>query len=749
MRYRPFFSIIILANLFLGISPLVFADPLSGNTSTSTATPGIPAGSNLHVTQIGRVSISNLHSLPLTASKGLFVVPFHPRDPVSYATDKNRTTIAQSTTSFAKIMTVPSTLTRTSSSTTTSMKIYQEFNGIDSTGSSCACAPPDVELATGPNHVVENVNTEEEIWAKNGTVINSFSLSSFYSTSDTISDPRILFDAISGRWFSSILDITANSVWLAVSATSDPTSLWTIYDVSFGGDCPDQPYIGVSNDKLVISGNDFGPQCGGSFLGAQYAILDKNALLTGSPSPASQFFGPNLSEFAVRPVQNLGSNSTLFMVSDDGTTSANLYLYKVDGTVPAATIQKTTLLVNTINTPLSATQLGTTILLDTGDSRIEDAVWNNQKIWLALNDGCTPSGDATTRSCVRLIELNATKNTILQDFDIAKSGYYLFYPSIKIDSNATLNVVYGNSSSNNYPNIMFAVQKSTDPVDTVETPQLLTLGNSPVTVAVTNNAARYGDYFGSGLDPSNPLHVWMAGEYVPSSAVYWGTFIGSTNAVPVANAGSSQTVTSGSTVTLSGIASSDPDGDSLSYSWTQTVGPVVTLSNTTSPTPSFVAPTVTSNTLLTFKLVVNDGIVSSNPSTVSITVTPSTCGVSLSQTTITYGTVNPGATPVNATNNPTGLSNTGSTTATLTVSGGNWTSGGSTVFILANKTAFATSPITSSVTPTHLNLNGNVVTISSNFAGMSTIQTYWQLIPKLFQATAGALTQSLTFATSC
>lgn len=93
------------------------------------------------------------------------------------------------------------------------------------------------------------------------------------------------------------------------------------------------------------------------------------------------------------------------------------------------------------------------------------------------------------------------------------------------------------------------------------------------------------------------------------------------NQAPTANAGSDQNVDELTTVQLDGSASSDVDGDALSYSWAQLSGLSVTLSNSDTATPNFTAPDVTAAQTLVFELTVNDGELSGTDQ-ISVTVNP-------------------------------------------------------------------------------------------------------------------------------
>ncbi len=152
--------------------------------------------------------------------------------------------------------------------------------------------------------------------------------------------------------------------------------------------------------------------------------------------------------------------------------------------------------------------------------------------------------------------------------------------------------------------------------DTQYMPQNVSGADLTAKVNAFNAYSQYTD----ACNPScagTQYDAWLRRQYVAASET-GGSGGGTTNQAPTANAGPDQTVSTGASVQLDGSGSSDPNGDSLTYRWSQTAGPSVTLSSATVARPTFTAPS--SATSLSFRLVVNDGTVDSAPDTVAITV---------------------------------------------------------------------------------------------------------------------------------
>ncbi len=93
------------------------------------------------------------------------------------------------------------------------------------------------------------------------------------------------------------------------------------------------------------------------------------------------------------------------------------------------------------------------------------------------------------------------------------------------------------------------------------------------------------------------------------------------NVAPVANAGVNREVATGSRVSLDGSASSDSNGDLLTYRWTLTsvpAGSAAVLQGAETAQPSFVPER---DGQYVASLIVNDGLVDSDPVTVTVTAT--------------------------------------------------------------------------------------------------------------------------------
>ena len=137
----------------------------------------------------------------------------------------------------------------------------------------------------------------------------------------------------------------------------------------------------------------------------------------------------------------------------------------------------------------------------------------------------------------------------------------------------------------------------------------LAITPSARTFTITLNANSVTDLNGNDGPAENPL----AARRVTGTAA---------NQAPVAEAGDAQSVIADAVVTLDGSAT-DPDGDALTYSWTQTSGTNVTLNDAAIAGPTFTAPATAA--VLVFELTVTDdsgdSATNTDSDTVTITVT--------------------------------------------------------------------------------------------------------------------------------
>jgi hypothetical protein len=125
----------------------------------------------------------------------------------------------------------------------------------------------------------------------------------------------------------------------------------------------------------------------------------------------------------------------------------------------------------------------------------------------------------------------------------------------------------------------------------------------------------------TGLAPVVLTFKLTASNNLPLSATATVAVTVKPASAPQANAGPDQGVKLPAVVHLDGSLSSDPSGLPLTYAWTQVSGPAVALAASTTVSPSFITPAKPG--VLGFTLTVSNGLLTSTPALVTVTVNAS------------------------------------------------------------------------------------------------------------------------------
>ena len=453
--------------------------------------------------------------------------------------------------------------------------------------------PPDTQIAVGPDKVIEMVNNTVTTWSKAGAQLSLTNLFTFFPVPAgfSVTDPRVLYDAASGRFIATAFAIDPASdsqVYLAVSQTSDPGGAWSEWVVkSTSHIITDQPKVGVSDDKVTISwAEGVPPPCQAQttlicFTGEVTVVLQKSDLLGGpTGAPHSFVWGPDLTRFGILPVHSLSPTTTQYLVYNDADpywavenqcaqtqgalygTCPTLGIVAITGTPAAGNIAlaEANPAINSTVAPPDAQQLGgttTTMLLSTGDDRLVSAVYQRNRITTSATDGndCSLANPVSTPQGSCLLVLQAATDQagfpIVESRLMGGAGDYAFYPAIGLDG-AALVVAFSRSNLGMSPGAwVTGIQSFGDPPAPWTS---IAAGAGKYDTTGCGGHNRWGDYSAAATDPTDPTDVWVAAEYAPSAtnSCLWATSIARltysaptvTSVTPqIGNAGTSTVIT--------------------------------------------------------------------------------------------------------------------------------------------------------------------------------------------------------------
>jgi hypothetical protein len=419
-----------------------------------------------------------------------------------------------------------------------------------------AVEPPDTQLAAGPYNLLEMVNSSGSIWSK--STYNGFppeaevDLNAFYGVDGTpygIGDARVQYDFGTGRWFASALAFATSTfssrVLLAVSDSFEPDGSWTVYQVgpTTSGIAEDQPSLGVSTDKVVLSWNDFNTSSTNPFVGAETWVIQKSAVLAGQV-PSEVAYGPDLSRASLIGAQQETRTATAFLAYNGNQVNPPTVASFIGIVALTGTPAQRNVAWNERHLPMAATSVPpaaeqppppapatSSDRIATNDDRFTSVVWSNDVLWAAGNDRCTPPGDVSARSCAKLVKVSTAGAMGVQtDADLAMSGGYVYFPAVAMDPAGNMIVVFSQSSTSQYVSLEATGDLAGDalnpPALLAETQVVAGQGVYACTGCQSGFPGdRWGDYSAAALEPCGSSAVWVAGEYMgdPSDATDWGT----------------------------------------------------------------------------------------------------------------------------------------------------------------------------------------------------------------------------------
>lgn len=453
--------------------------------------------------------------------------------------------------------------------------IIQNFSGLNSSDVAAlgtGGTPPDTMGAAGTNQFVVFINGGFAIYSKAGVRQSLVSDIAFWTNagisgatlSAGLTDPRIIYDVASGRWFATELTMnnTQNKVLVARSNSSDPAGGWKALSFIGNSGGADFDTLGVDSTGVYVGVNDFTSLgINGSFTGVSLFSIPKADLLASTPTLANMTKFENLSEttygFTLQGVCNpdAGPGHGVFIAVDDALKFIDRTTINGSGAA-GATLSPRVRIATTYDALPNPAQQPSSQTVDAGDDRISAAIRQVGGYIFMANNILQGSKDA-----VHWLVLNETNNAVVGEGLISNASFDYFQPSITASHNGKILLAFnrcGTVAPAGDISIYAAVGTITNGTVSMGSPFLLkqgTVNNFSEGDPIPNGSHRWGDYCATMVDPTDEDLFWTIQE-IPAGSTSWGTQITLISMVtnpPVLNL-----ARTGSTVELNWPLSTDP-----------------------------------------------------------------------------------------------------------------------------------------------------------------------------------------------
>ncbi len=454
--------------------------------------------------------------------------------------------------------------------------------------------PPDTHGSVNETYAVTAINTSVTIELRSThAVVSTVSLDGFWTSIESFGggayDPRVHYDPHYKRWImmaDAYGETNHSQIFIAVSATSDPTGTWHRYKIDLSatsGTWMDFPCVGFNNRWIAISGNFFSSAAaGGSFLNDEVFVLDYITMMSGGTLSYGSLL-PTGGSFTICPALTYDTlESNMFCVENWNGGAGQLRLYKITGNIGALTLSTvatpstTTHWRSSPNCPSCTTsdfapQLGTTNRLQANDDRTNNFSQRNNKLWCA-HTAFLPASGTTTRASAMWWQLDTTgtpKQVGLID-DATGTDYY-FFPSIASNKNDDALIGFAHSSTAIHPSCAYAIHLNSDGLSTFRTPFTYRHGLNTYFQTFGGDQNRWGDYSSTCIDPTNTLDFWTIQESVPATPANawntWWAYVRVCGYLPAPTAGTGAASPCQGTVSTYSVT---PVTGATGYTWTIT-----------------------------------------------------------------------------------------------------------------------------------------------------------------------------------